>query len=180
MICKKIKYSKNKFIWIYDDVLEFLPRQKIFSMMSESLFLASGSDAFGPRYRQFYSKYSAEDLTNLNILNQPNFLKISKQHDFESYTVRQIRVNAIVPSEKNQVHADQDGMTIIYHANMDWKLDWGGHFFITNENYDDIFTAIAFKPGRVLVMDGSIPHFVQTGTPLSQEIRFSLIIQLTK
>lgn len=49
-----------------------------------------------------------------------------------------------------------NGISIIYYPNREWKEEWGGETVVELEK--DIWTPIMPKPGRVSIFKGNIPH----------------------
>lgn len=182
MIERTLVYSQHKTIWVYDDVLDFQSRQSLFSYFSNSYFTTTGYDAdfHTHRSRQLYSNFGPHDLARSRFCTYPGICEIYQRHSLESMTVKATRVNAVVASERNQTHSDACDYTMIYFSNMVWPLEWGGHLFFPTENMDDIKQVVAFRPGRVVFFDGSIPHLVQTITPMAEDMRFSFVLQFVK
>lgn len=63
-------------------------------------------------------------------------------------------------------HVDcEKGCTAIYYANSDWDPNWTGETIFFNSQKEAIY-AIAPKPGRVVIFDGTILH--RAGVPSRQ------------
>lgn len=183
MLSRKIEYVYgSKQIYVYDNVLEFQFRQNLFTYFSNSYFTTYGYDADFTvnRHRQLFSKFGPHDITQSGFLQHQNIQSLVSKHQLESLNISAARVNAVVASERNRCHADNCDWTMIYCANMNWPIEWGGHLLFPNDSADDLDHVVAFKPGRICLFEGTIPHLVQTPTPISEDIRFSFILQFSK
>jgi hypothetical protein len=175
-------YQGSKTVNVYDQVLDHLTRQNLYNYVANSLFRVSGYDNEfqATRSRQVYSKWTLSDLVNSGFLALEPIKNLLTTHGLDQGRLRQVRVNASSASEQNHIHSDQEGTTVLYWANMIWDLDWGGHLLIVDESMSDIRDVIAFRPGRLVIMDGSLPHLVSPPTALAEDLRFSLVLQFDR
>ena len=71
-------------------------------------------------------------------------------------------MNLATTSDFDTIHIDDNHLekpkTALYYPHPDWNIHWGGHTFFFNENLDSIEYTAAYKPGRLVIFDGSIPH----------------------
>jgi hypothetical protein len=178
---KSITTSNDKNITVYDDYFTQFEKQNYLYFLTQSLYRITGSDSFSDEKQyQIFSSYSTNDLSQMGLLNSPGFAKISQNHNFDKMKLMQIRVNLGTPFEKNKVHCDENGVTFLYYANLEWKLDYNGHTLFMNDDLTDAEYTCLFKPGRVVVFDGTIPHMIMPPTTNAYGHRFTFVIQYRK
>ena len=81
-------------------------------------------------------------------------------------------VNCFAPSENPYFHTDgEDGYTLLYYPQKDWKLDDGGEtqFIIDNNLY-----GILPEPNRMILFHANIPH---RATTFRDRYRFTVAIK---
>lgn len=180
---KGFSHSSGKIFDVYDDLFSVFERDRFYTFMKSSLFKIDGSDSGDDGNRlelQVFSSFSNEDLKNLGFLDNAPMRKILVKYGLNDMSLKQIRVNMSVPSERNRPHIDTDGITVLYYANLQWDLSWGGHTLFLNDSGDDVDSVIGFKPGRIAVFDGSIPHMIVTPSPLCPTYRISFALQFER
>jgi hypothetical protein len=175
MIEKTINTRDEKLIRVYDDVFSYQEKCNLFRFFRSSLYRSDSGD--NNSEDQIYSNFSTLDVENSGIKNIENFKKIINNFDLANKNIKQIRVNLTTPAEKNRIHSDGFGITLIYYANLEWELDWGGHTLFLEETLQEARYVCFYKPGRIVVFDGSIPHMIMTPSNLCPTSRYSFVIQ---
>jgi Rps23 Pro-64 3,4-dihydroxylase Tpa1-like proline 4-hydroxylase len=171
----------DRFIKTYDDLFTYDQQYHLYQYFKKSLFRAIGEDSDLNLYpsQQIYSDYSLSDLSTSGFQNTPGYEKLNKEYKLSERSIKKVRVNLSQYGEKNSAHTDSAGLTLIYYPSPDWKIEWGGHTIFLNERLDDIIFISAYKTGRVLLFDGTIPHLFVPPTTLSPVYRLSFVIQFT-
>ncbi len=182
---KIIKTFNKKEIKIYDDLIPYDVRLKLYRFINDSFFRVNGNDEIlveNQMEQHIFSTYSKTDLDNTNFLKIPEIKHILKE--VENYEIQQTRINLSTLSDKNHFHVDNtagwDVKTLIYYPNMRWIIDWGGYTLFANENLSEIEYCASYKPGRIILFDGSIPHCIAPPTNFAPCFRYSFIIQFKK
>lgn len=181
ILVKQITTAAGKDISIYEDIFSYQERRDFCTFIMSSFFRVTGGDSkVSPNVMkdyQIYSSYSQEDVEAMGFFKNENIQTILKNHDLDKRNTKQVRVNCSHLGEKNRVHSDNKGVTLLYYANMEWELDWSGHtMFLTEDTQDCEFLSVN-RPGRLVVFDGSIPHCILSPTILSPIHRFTFVIQ---
>lgn len=176
---KRITTESGKHIDIYDDVLTFDQMIYSYESLLKSVFRVDGIDEVSGRHssRQVYSKFSEEDLKSFGILEHPNVKEIARKHNFSLRNIKQVRLNFNTPGEQNYLHTDRAGVTLLYYVNPEWEIAWGGHTLFLNDAAKDVEATCLYKPGRVVVFDGSIPHMIMSPTNVCPVNRLTFAIQ---
>lgn len=180
---KTLTTSNGKLIHVYDDLLGYADRARYFEFVSTSLFRPFSRDNMNLETMgdyNLFSGYSLEDFGRMGLMSNPAVAEVAEQ--FDGFQVTQIRVNLSTLNDKNHIHVDGYGesKTLLYYPNMNWQIEWGGYTVFTNDSCDDIEHCVAYKPGRLVVFDGSIPHGICAPTNLAPSFRFTLAAQFQK
>lgn len=175
---KTFETSDGRIIHSYDNIFTFDERQRFYDFIMKSLFVITGSDSvYDGDNNQIYSNYSAKDLNNMGILETNGFRYLDEIYGFSSRKTKQARVNCSTPFEKSNIHSDYTGLTFLYYVNREWNLNWMGHTMFLNETMDEVEYISLYKPGKVLIFDGTIPHIISTQNYQSKGNRLTFAIQ---
>ena len=174
---KKITTSSGYLIDVYDNVFTFSERTNFFNFLLNSKYRVNGGDSFNRSY-QIFSEFNLEDMKNSGLMNTIGFQEINEKYNLLNRPIKQIRINFSPTSEQNRIHDDAAGLTLLYYATVDWNLDWGGHTLFMDNTLEEAEYTCIYKPGRVVVFDGRIPHMIMTPTNLAEIPRYSLAIQV--
>jgi hypothetical protein len=179
---KKITLSNSKEILIFDNLLNYETKVSLYNFIRQSLFNLNGGDNHYLENKgdfNLYSQFSKEDLSRMNFLNISEIKHVLNLVD--GYNIRQIRVNLATLNDKNRFHCDAHNakkcLTLIYYPNLQWNIEWGGHTLFANDDLSEIEYCSIYKPGRIILMDGNIPHCILPPTNLAPSYRFSFVIQ---
>jgi len=178
MIEKIVSLENEKLIRVYDNVFSYQEKNNLFEFIRNSLYKTNGVDS-GEQGYQIFSIFSGLDLENSNIKNTNGFKTIIDKFSLNNRNIKQIRVNLSTPAEKNRIHSDGFGITLLYYANLEWQIDWGGHTLFLDEDLQEAKYVCFYKPNRVVVFDGSIPHMIMTPSSLCPALRYSFVIQFS-
>jgi len=172
----------KKLIDLHDDLFSHFEKTMFFQFIKNSFYKPSGSDnsSIYGNIEQLYSQYTTHDATEMGFLESPQVIKLFKNYELNKYTLKQIRVNLTTNSEKNLIHTDCKGLTFLYYANLDWKLEWGGHTLFMDGNLENVEFVSLYKPGRIVVFDGTIPHMIMTPSNLCPTNRYTFVMQFEK
>ena len=66
--------------------------------------------------------------------------------------------------------------TLLYHVNYKWDNEWGGETLFANEDGDCEY-CVEYKPGRIVIFDGTIAHKPAVISPQAEEFRFMYVMQ---
>ena len=179
MIEKIVSTQDEKLIRVYDNVFSYQERDNLFDFIKKSLYKTHGSDNGTEKGDQIFSVFSSLDLEKLNIKNMEGFKTIINKFNLNDRPIKQIRVNLSTFAEKNRIHSDWFGITLLYYANLEWQIDWGGHTLFLDEDLQEARYVCFYKPNRVVVFDGSIPHMIMTPSSLCPSLRYSFVIQFS-
>lgn len=169
----------GKKIYVFDDLFEHAWRRAAFQYMIQSNFKLGWVDQEDPAHYQQYlhSHWSMEDVDTFGILK--NF------SDDRAYKLLQNKVpdvavvNLSHHSDVYFVHPHKN-TTLLYYANPYWKEEWAGETLFYNENTTDVVYASIYKPGRLIIFDGSIPHTIRAPSRSAPQYRLTFAMFFDK
>lgn len=155
----------NRQIDIYDNLFSFEEMSKMFIAVRNFPYTATNfSDGFRShiyeeKHKLKYVFTSREQAISFGIVQKLNQVNSSFANN---YIIHRQYVNLATTSDFDTIHIDDNHLskpkTALYYPHPDWNIHWGGHTFFFNESLDNIEYAAAYKPGRLVLFDGSIPH----------------------
>ena len=165
-------------IEIYDEKFTYDQKVRFLQFAQNSLFRPLGSDAgiHGAEV-QMFSHFSDEDNKALGIVNHPFFAELTDKYSLHKRKIKQSRINLTTPAEKNRIHTDGVGITLLYYLNVEWDIEWGGHTLIMDKDCKEVEKTILYVPGRLVVFDGVLPHMIMTPSNLCPTARYTYAIQ---
>jgi hypothetical protein len=180
MKTKELIVDGNKKIYVFDDVFDLEWRTVTFDYIKKSLFSTGYRDTeenHEASHLYFCSSYGPSDIEHLKIIENikdKELLGLLKNKE-----IYRCIVNCSVPTDTNFVHSHSN-TTFLYYANPFWKEGWAGETLFYNESVSEIVYASVYKPGRVILFDGSIPHSLRPQSRMAPHHRYTLSMFLDK
>ena len=112
--------------------------------------------------------------------NSESLKAIKKYISNDEYAYARGYVNLGLHSDVSQVHTDDrcKNKTLLYYANKDWEMNWGGETVFYNDKGTDYIEVISYVPGRIVIFDGRIPHRANPmNMRLSPTYRFTVALK---
>lgn len=100
-----------------------------------------------------------------------DFCKTVKQPQ----TVQRAYINMSFVTTGNVEHVDDDreGLTLLYYANTDWSLPWGGETLFFTQDQEIGFASVC-KPNRAIVFDSRLLHSARHPSALAKTPRYTV------
>lgn len=178
MLYDDINDDRHKKIHIFDDVFGYADRTRFYQFITNSLYRVGEYDGVileNHKTSTLTSKYSDGDVRAMGF-SLPD--EITKIVDLSDWKPAAAYANLCRPDDSFHIHTDHHGpmWTMLYYVNLDWHIEWGGDTYFLKEDLTIDYVS-QFKPGRVVLFDGSIPHLMRPSTRLAPENRFSFVIK---
>ena len=161
---------------IFDDVVPYNIRYLIWRSCMETPFKLGWSDTSEVEKYDFntYSSLQVSDLEYTGIL--PYFERcINETEWFTNSKLSKIILNLVRSDDVHYHHTHQSKQVLLYYINLDWKDGWYGEtLFYDSCNFDNIIFTSTYKPGRIILFDGCIPHAIRPQSIKASKFRFSL------
>ena len=94
---------------------------------------------------------------------------------FNNTTLDRIVLNVVKSDDVHYMHVHTNTQILLYYINLDWRDGWYGEtLFYDPYDTDRISFTSPYKPGRIILFDGSIPHAIRPPSIKGPKFRFSL------
>lgn len=162
-------------IRVYDDTFTRFYREQIYNFVKKSLFQIGNADGGLPEYQRNHflqSAYSEADVEKLGILPALNDTKIADE--IKGRQLVRTLVNLSMPSDTYFAHIHPEEVVLLYYANLEWQESWHGETMFFNDAQDEVVYSSIYKPGRIIIFNGRIPHAVRPPSASAPMYRFTL------
>lgn len=178
MIYDDINDDRHKKIHIFDDVFTFAERTRFYSFVTNSRYSIGEYDGVlleNHKTSTLTSKYSEGDVRAMDFYIPA---KVNEVVDLSDWKPVSAYTNLCRPDDSFHIHTDHHGpmWTVLYYVNLNWHIEWGGDTYFLKEDLSIDYVS-QFKPGRLVIFDGTIPHLMRPSTRLAPENRFSFVMK---
>lgn len=183
--------SNNKSIHVFDNVFSSPERFHHIQIAQQADYsLGSNSNhIFRNQSDTFFMCYLYErDNQISDVFEDFGFMK-SKNIDCvldatDNYKLKRSWITVSSPLTKYYWHVDvsnplSKSKTLLYHVNDKWDEEWGGETMFSNDEGECEY-CVQYKPGRIVVFDGSIAHKPGVISPRAEEFRFMYVMQFVE
>jgi len=180
--------SNNKEIYVFDNVFSSPERFHHIAIAQQANYsLGSNSNhIFRNQSDTFFMCFLYDrDGEESEIFNQFGFMR-SKNIDvlmdaIDNYKLRRSWIIVSSPLTKYYWHVDvsdpsNKSKTLLYYVNDKWDEEWGGETMFSNDDGECEY-CVPYKPGRIVIFDGSIAHKPGVISPRAEEFRFIYVMQ---
>ena len=178
---KRIYNIEDRRIVTYDNLLSYNFRQTAYEFAKNSLFKLGWNDTGtieNSPFKLLHSEYSESDLKTFGLMTQ---LENTEIYDIlKNYKVSRCVLNLSTPDDSNFCHTHSDDFVLLYYVNLEWKNEWYGETIFYDELTENIELAIPYKPGRITLFEGKIPHSIRPQSRIAPFYRFTLSIFFKK
>jgi Rps23 Pro-64 3,4-dihydroxylase Tpa1-like proline 4-hydroxylase len=184
---KKI-LSNNKEIHVFDNIFSSAERLHHIQVAQGANYkLGSNSNhVFRNQSDTFFMSLLYNDDEDLDGMFECfGFLKSNKidsvTNVLKDFDLKRSWILASSPLTKYYWHVDVseigiDSRTVLYHVNDKWDDEWGGETMFANDDGQCEF-CVEYKPGRIVIFDGSLAHKPGVISPRAEEFRFMYVMQ---
>ncbi len=165
---------------VFDNKIPFTIREKLLDYCTRSKFSLGWCDR--PNIENdkaipnIHSSWTIDNLNESKIL--PYIVDcIDETSFFTCGNIESIILNLIRPSDVHFIHSHPNKQVALYYCNLDWEDGWYGEtmFYDSNDLEKVSFTSL-YKPGRIILFDGSIPHAIRPQSMRGPKYRISLTL----
>lgn len=170
---QEITVDKGKKIFVFDDVYEMQFRRDVFQFILNSRYVLGWQDTEDPHNAQhvyLHSKYSTEDVEQSGILTNIKHPKLLQM--LQGRKMGRATINLSLITDTYFAHPHRT-VTMLYYANPQWKEEWAGETLFYNEQVSEVVYTSMYKPGRVVLFDGTIPHSIRPQSKVAPNHRFT-------
>ncbi|MFT7621748.1 MAG: hypothetical protein ACI9WU_000913 [Myxococcota bacterium] len=98
----------------------------------------------------------------------------------EALPIERVYVTTALFGDFQHVHQDGHVWTVLFFANARWHTDWGGELLLYQDEDATIATAVAPRPGRVVIFDGMLKHRAGVPSKYCPEPRIILAVKFLR
>ena len=102
----------------------------------------------------------------------------------EEYEFSHAYVNLGLVNDSHEIHVDGPTpgqvMTMLIYPNTEWDLNHGGETVFYEEDRSEMVYLNPYKPGRICLFDGSIPHCAKPQALIGPKYRFTIAVKFIR
>jgi len=121
--------------------------------------------------------HTLEDLGSDHLVTRI-WQQIAAHYAPSRFQLRGIFLNGQSHGQDGEIHLDSEragtAYTFVVYLNRMWEAGWQGETVLYNDERNEIIASIIPYPGRVLVFDGSIPHWGRAPAKVFPGLRVTL------
>ena len=104
--------------------------------------------------------------------------RIAAHYGQASFEIRGVFLNGQSHGQDGEIHLDSEepgkAYTFVVYLNRVWEAGWQGETVLYNDERNEIVTSVIPYPGRLLVFDGSMPHWGRAPAKVFPGLRVTL------
>ena len=165
---------------VFDNKVPFTVREKLLDYCTRSNFSLGWVDRpMIENDKAIPNIHSSWD--NINLNESKIFPYITECIDetpfFTCRNIESVIVNLTRPSDVHFIHSHPSKQVALYYCNLTWEDGWYGEtmFYDPNDLEKVSFTSL-YKPGRIILFDGSTPHAIRPQSVSGPKYRITLTI----
>ena len=165
---------------VFDNKVPFTVREKLLDYCTRSNFSLGWVDRpMIENDKSIPNIHSSWD--NINLNESKIFPYITECIDetpfFTCRNIESVIVNLTRPSDVHFIHSHPNKQVALYYCNLTWEDGWYGEtmFYDPNDLEKVSFTSL-YKPGRIILFDGSTPHAIRPQSVSGPKYRITLSI----
>ncbi len=162
-------------IEVFDNAVPFKVKDRMNDLAHGTFFKLGWKDSKRGE-DNLYSAWTPNQLTESNIL-LPIQNCIAQTKWFTNTVLENIIINLVRPNDVYYIHHHHDWQVALYYINLEWEDGWHGEtLFYDSKDLDKIIFTSVFKPGRIVLFDGNIPHAIRPQSIIAPKYRMSLTL----
>lgn len=152
-------------IRVYDHCYNLENRQHFYQIISTSLFR--------PSEGSMISTYYSFDLANLGMISNRSSPEI--MNSIVGKTLVSTRARCQTAGDLTRPSVIKSQFThMIYMANLEWPVEWGGHLIILDSQGLEAQGAVIYRPGRVVEIAQGMTYFLELPNRAARDARYVL------
>jgi hypothetical protein len=176
----------NMKIEIFDDYVDHTTKSNIYACCRHSLFNLGWEDSDEiekNQYKNLHCTWKIDQLVNSRILP---FVKkaFDDSNNFKQYynleKLWRCEINFVKPTDIHFIHSHKDKVVALYYVNLNWSDGYYGETLFFEQNLKNVLYTSIFKPGRIILFDGDIPHSIRPQSVIAPRERFTLSLFFDK
>lgn len=124
------------------------------------------------------SNLDAENFEQVEFINSL-YKRVIKFENVLNCKIKKWHANIYPSGFDGTIHTDyneENKPTFLFCSNSRWEPEWGGEFIIYNDQ-KEATKVFSYKPNRLIVFDGRLPHRAVAPTRVSSLLRSTIAFQ---
>lgn len=163
-------------VQVFDNLIGAARRNQIYTYVAQSLYRVGWEDTNAietAHHKYLHSRYSPQNIDDLGLVEDLKNSDVGKI--IEGKALEACVVNLSNPSDQHWVHTHNKKHTVVlYYANLEWNKSWAGETLFFDDAGDEIIFASVYKPGRIIIFNGAVPHTIRPQSVGAPQYRFSI------
>ena len=177
-----IKYINNYKLYIEDSAFSraFQESFYTYAATTDNFQLGFGDTNVVERlqYKYYTANMDGQALVDTKLFDELYKTEIGSLT--KDKQLKRATINSSTASQVNFPHTHPNEMSLLYYINLDWKPEWAGETLFYNEAESEIEFASIYKPNRLMLFEGEIPHSLRCQSFQAPEYRLSLAMFFEK
>ena len=188
MLINKIEVDEGRGIIIMDEAFKFGEHQALYDTCMSLKYSCTS-----------YSNFDIQDIADkrmrVDLTQDDNICKIIFNNDYriqqfqqfirpDEYAYSHAYVNLGLVNDSHEIHVDapipNQVMTMLIYPNTQWELNHGGETVFYEEDRKELVYLNPYKPGRICLFDGSIPHCAKPQALIGPKYRFTIAVKFCR
>jgi hypothetical protein len=165
----------GKDVHVFDGVLDFSFREQAYTFVKNSTYQIGNEDADAvesSQHKYMVSMWSEFDFDRFGLLKAIEGTKA--ENLVKGKKLLRAHVNMSTPTDVHWAHDHVNQIGMLYYANKHWNHHWAGETLFFNDDLSEVEYASIYKPGRLIIFDGEIPHSVRPQSSVAPNYRFTV------
>jgi len=178
---KTIQDNLGRLIYIVDDAFTTSQHEKFYNIAKNSFYRIGFQDTEAVERltnKYLHSSWSLDEYKNLGLKDAIENLEIYDK--LKDCSLDRVTINLSTPSDTYYSHTHHNQYSLIYYLNLDWKPEWAGETIFYNDDMTEVIYTSLYKPKRLILADGNIPHSIKVQSQLAPHYRFTLALFFNK
>tara|TARA_B100000959_G_C14916407_1_gene597529 strand:- start:228 stop:848 length:621 start_codon:yes stop_codon:yes gene_type:complete len=179
----KVDYNLDN-INVYHNLVPFALAQEIIDFLYDTTWKIGWSDkgwydadADAKYYFHDFIQTINDEMVIDDIL--PPFLDCVKnspawlENGLDKCSISRAVANCVSIADITYRHSHNSKKAMVYHANLEWRPEWGGELFYYDASGSTIEKVVQYTPGQVVIHDGQLVHHLKPPYKNGPKFRFS-------
>ena len=174
--------NQEPLIHVFEDEMPFNSRSNLYNFCADAQFKLGWGDGNHVEENKYvaniHSTWSRKDIQHVNKeCNFIFYLKkcISETNWFTNKFLERVELNLVRSDDVHYIHSHPGRQVVLYYANLDWEDGWYGEtLFYHPHDLNKVCFTSTYKPGRIILFDGGIPHAIRPQSIKAPKYRFTL------
>lgn len=176
-----IQDNLGRSIYIVDDAFTTEQHERLYGTVLNSYYRIGFADTDAIERltnKYLHSSWSHDDYQRFGVKDAIESLDIYDK--LKDCTLDRVTINLSTPSDSYYPHTHHNQYSLLYYLNLDWKPEWAGETIFYNDSMTEAIYTSLYKPRRLILFDGAIPHSIKVQSSLAPHYRFTLAIFFNK